>query len=830
MLSESHHSRLSTTRISLPQAVQQLLTDVRVRLRRDAMVSGILLLICLAGIVFWVTTGIDLGWFAIQKLELPVGLRAIFLSVLLPGTMWVLGSRIVFPLVRTVRDIDLAVLLERRFPQFQDRLIISVEAAGGYPLDGPLVADMLQRAAVEAGELTGSLSADEVFDVRSIRRLAVYAAIAVMSVTGFALVQPGSLQRWWNAFIRCDVSYYQRSTDLQVLVVAQPGDRRVEFRQRDNDRIYLHPRGADFEMEITVPEGGPREGVAWVVPDRIRVDVIRSDGSLSRTFVSPTSDRTWRFVMTRLQEPITIELLAGDYRSVQPWRIEPVSIPRLDAIKLECQYPEYTGWNQLRETQIEVTGSEVALPVWTEFRLNALSAKPLQSARIVSGEFELSGDRESSHVVGRRGVHAISTGRQPLISADGMTLSAVFQVIAAETGDAGDDGSSGETRQASVVDSSSSGLSAADPGDGALPVVSNTPLRFFLHDDDGVMSVNPEVLRIRGVEDKPPVIVARGVGIDNAVTRFARIPVTGTIRDDYGLASAGFQFLVDDESEWRPRPFHQLPQAGQTEFELRRSDDEPTEVFDVKPLDLSEGQTLTLAVAAVDGNSRPGPGMTRSEPMLFRIVSNEDLLSLLYTREITLRRRMEEVIAQLEQIREDLVFHREPADRLDSGDNSIILPQDRMGVSTCAARSGSNLRRQTNEIRSIVEGFDEIIQQLINNAIPPQQLAQNMRDEILNPLTDIADKPMADADRVLSEFGVAAQSGKKVRLLVDTSLERVELVISQLKVILENVRDLAEFHEALRDLKAILEDQQKLQEEIKALQKRNLIDKLKLLE
>jgi len=43
-------------------------------------------------------------------------------------------------------------------------------------------------------------------------------------------------------------------------------------------------------------------------------------------------------------------------------------------------------------------------------------------------------------------------------------------------------------------------------------------------------------------------------------------------------------------------------------------------------------------------------------------------------------------------------------------------------------------------------------------------------------------------------------------------------------VVLENVRDMAEFHEALRDLKAILDELQKNREETKKLQKNQLID------
>ena len=95
-------------------------------------------------------------------------------------------------------------------------------------------------------------------------------------------------------------------------------------------------------------------------------------------------------------------------------------------------------------------------------------------------------------------------------------------------------------------------------GEPMLQIPSSANLRFFLHDDDDVKSASPETLRVQGIPDAPPIVVAQMQGVGNAVTRLARIPVAGRIRDDYGLKSAGFEFLVDDESTWRPRPFRQV--------------------------------------------------------------------------------------------------------------------------------------------------------------------------------------------------------------------------------------------------------------------------------
>lgn len=806
------------TRMELPSAVRQLLSQVRLRIRRDSLVDGVLLVVTLAIIVFWSTIALDAGWFQLQRLELPVGLRAIFLAILLPSTAWLLIRRVIYPLVRRVRDVDVALLLERRFPQFRDRLVLTVESAKGVPCDGPLAAPMLERSVREAADLAGNVQVADVFETRSIKRMGIITGGLFVATLIPALLDPGMVQRWWNAFVRCEETYHERTTDIHLVAIAQPGDRRVDFQVIEDVLTYRHPRGADLELEFVVPEGGPQPGIEWVIPERIRVDLIRADGTRSRTYVSPSSARGFRYVVSQLREPVELEVLAGDYRTRVPWRVEVVDTPGLDTIELNCEYPEYTGWNQQRERNLKVTGSEIPLPVGTKFGLKANSGKPLQAARIVTEQFEVSGDRDSSKIVLRDG-RTIESAGQPLVSKDGRSVIASLELFSTKP--------AGEANAGAKADGATPVEAAGTEDhwkDGRLRIASNTSLRFFLHDEDNVMSVSPETLRVQGIEDAAPVVVVQLTGIGNSVTRRARIPIAGKIRDDYGLQSAGFEFLVDDETSWRPRPFRVAPPASSTEFDLARSADEPFEYFELQPLELSEGQSLTLSVVAADGNPSPGPGLTRSTPFPFQIVSDEELLSVLYTREIGLRTRFEEVIAQLEEIHKDLQFHQTVATRVD-GAGTAAKEEDRISLSTCATRSGNNLRRQTNELTSIVEGFEEIRRQLVNNAIPLHN-AETMQTGIIDPLKQVSGEMMGQADRAIGAFRVAALEKQATESLVNQSASQVSDVIVALKAILESVRDMAEFHEALRDLKQLSDEQRKIFEETKKLQKNQLFQDL----
>ena len=482
----------TATRLALPTSIRDLLRRVRRRLRRDAMVSGLLFLVCCAAVVFWTTTTLDIGWFQLQKLELPVGLRAILLAVLLPCGLLLLAMRVIFPLVRRLRDSDIALLVERRFPQFQDRLITSVESSHGIPDQGPLVRPMLERSAREADVLAGEVAAEDVFDTSNLKRLGLMSGGLMLSVACVGIVSPQSLTRWWNAFVRCDEIYHQRTTDLVLHAVSQPGDRRIAFQPVDEKLTYRHPRGADLELEMTVPAEGPQAGQLWVVPDRVRVDVIRVDGSRSRTYVSASSERTFRFVVTRLQEPVEIELLAGDYRTRVPYQIDVVNPPGIDSVQLLCTYPDYTGWNQLRERTLTITGSEVQLPIGTSFELVATSSKSLQAVRIVSDQFELSGDRDSSRLLLRDEQTTANSESGPLLSGDGRTITARMIIVPPDLTPTDGDVAEPTATKTIITDSS------------ILQIPSSANLRFFLHDDDDVMSASPETLRVQGIPDAPP--------------------------------------------------------------------------------------------------------------------------------------------------------------------------------------------------------------------------------------------------------------------------------------------------------------------------------------
>jgi hypothetical protein len=79
--------------------------------------------------VFWLTLAVNWAYFKVSNLELPIWFRllvdvaaiAFFAGVLM---LWLVGR-----LLKNMRTKALALVLERRFPELDDRLITAVQAA-----------------------------------------------------------------------------------------------------------------------------------------------------------------------------------------------------------------------------------------------------------------------------------------------------------------------------------------------------------------------------------------------------------------------------------------------------------------------------------------------------------------------------------------------------------------------------------------------------------------------------------------------------------------------------------------------------------------------------
>src|ERR1700685_4645356 len=624
-------------------AITRVLSRLKRQIRGYVLFQGAALLLILAGSLFWLSLALDWACFRLTALELPLFFReavgVVAVALFAAGVLfW-----IVLRWFAAFRPRNLALVLERRFPQLGTRLVTAVElAAARSTRETPLTSAMIDRTIDEAARISSALPLESVFNPAPRRRALIASAVFIVSVAGLAIFDPAALARWERSFVRRAAVYWPRQTQLVVKALVQPGDRVRVFQ----DGRLKHPRGGDLVLLV---EAAPGSKIPASVELNYFLDAGRGSG---RVEMVKTRQSQFRHTISGLLDSLSLWVSGGDYVSREPLRVEVVDPPRVDRLALECDHPDYT--RLARDSQgapakrtVEVQSSQVALPMETAFRLLAQANKPLVALRIESEtrRITLSRDRATIAVrsatgdVGREEPLPLPAGGS-LLSADGLQASIPFLLTAKAAPPAK------AAMEESAPGKPAAEAPAAKPATepvaarlARLPITfpPDCRMRWELEDTDGITSVEPIRISINGVPDQPPAVQTELRGISSSITRKATIPVTGTINDDYGIAKAQFEFRVDKEKEWHVSPFRRTPAGTPKEFFLRREESDNTERFEVLPLDLKIGQRLTLSVVAQDGAHLNGPDATRGEEYVFQIVSDDELLSLLFANEVHLR-------------------------------------------------------------------------------------------------------------------------------------------------------------------------------------------------
>jgi hypothetical protein len=843
---------------SVSPEILAVLARLRRRIRRYVFLEGTALVLVVLGLLFWVSFGIDALYFSASRLELPrwfrVGFNVVAVSLLaLTFTTWVALRS-----MRRLRARALALLLEKRFPELDDRLITAVEfSETGEGRQLPLTASMLDRTIQEVARAAGSLDIGEVFQKKPLRRSVTFATVLLASIGGLWLTNAEAMDRWVRAFIARQDDYWNRETLLAVQVIAQPGDRIREF---DSALNYKHPRGSDLTLLIEVPETASGAGKAWKTPDRVQLQYRLADGRGSGTVTCmKVGDRQFKYSIAGLLDSMEFWITGGDYTNRDPYRVTVVNAPRIDRVVLHSLYPEYTGLNrtdgedgEVVPTRNVVQGSQISLPAETQFDLQAQCNKPLVGVRMLFGSFELTfGRMAPSYSRAGRSAHAVDGSDAAGFGAaltlrpdDGGREVTVPLSVAARSFLS--DGSTDFSVPFRIVTGGEQVLAeqilAADAAGEALdfPLIlpADSLVRVYLEDIDEIIGNEPARLTINGIVDQPPTIETELRGISTSITRKAVIPFSGRIIDDYGVATARFEYLTDDEQEPLPARFRNPPRNSPKDFPLRMAGDRDVEQFEVFPLDLSIGQTLKLWVYAEDGDDLNGPHASRGRQYTFSIVSNEELMSILHDKELNLRRRFEQIISELKDTQRDLIRHRARAGEAGQlrtegpraskeNEHAAELRSIDSAVSASAERGLHAIRKAATETASVEQAFRDVREELVNNAIHTPQLLSRLGDRIIDPLGRINTVDYPEADGALVQFRLANEREQDPTPQIDECVLEMTSLIDKMEQVLLEMRKLETFQEALELLKAIIAEEERLVEETKNRQKRNALEKLK---
>ena len=842
-----------TTPTQLPSEASSALAELRSRIRSYVFWEGLALVVVVLGAIFWISFAFDWFYFRVSRLELPRWFRA----AVLVGGIGLVAARafasIALRMFRGLRTKSLAIILERKFPELDDRLLIAVDAAEGLvESDSPVTSAMLQRTLADVARTIKQLDLSSVFDSQPLRKASSLAVGLVATILGLMVVDSPAMERWVAGYLELRDGYWTRETELVVRIVVQPGDQLRDF----IDGHYRHPKGGDLSLVIQIPENK-------VAPERIRLDSRMGHG-LNQLYLTPSSDGTFRHTFVGLIEDVRIWVSGGDFSHAQPYSVEVVPPPEVKQIVLHSLYPAYTGLNQQTpkgtvRTSVELKGSQVSLPMQTDFSMEIVSNKPLHKARLEGDagleRWEIELNSESSGNTSAKIVLKSQDGKPqieiplPELAAsafnkstkDGQTSFSLPFVLVAD----------GATVLPELLHKAAE---MGQPLPAPLPLPPDSLLRLSLEDKDLIASPIPTRFTIHAIVDEPPLVETRLKGIGTSVTRKARIPIAGNIVDDYGVAMARFEYKVDEATEWQPRVLASPPKELPRDFTLQRNDKEAFERFDVLPLDLSVKQRLTVTVAAVDSCTVPSgstasqtaptnrasdwpdanPNAHRSQGLkfVFTIISEEELLSMLYGRELGLRKRMEQIVSESKSTLKEMQSQHDKLSEWNQFKAANVAAEDEriktiiQGMNATADRSLHAVRKNSVEAAGVELAFAEIREELINNSADTLDNLERLDVKILAPLNRINSKIYPGVDGALGLLKLALEKNTDPKDPLEKSIDETTTLIKSLEAVLAEMAELARFDELLEELKKTIKAESDLLEQTKRKRKEKAIKDL----
>lgn len=301
-------------------------------------------------------------------LQLPLVIRLLHTTAIAALFGFGLWQFVRYPLRRPFGPVDIAVLLERNFPQLHQRLVSAVQlkSTDGDALrnQSPAMIDALLQ---ETGAAVQALPLQQLFDNRRTKAVWAAAGTVVLALGSGALLAPTAAWVFVQRHLGLSVSY-PRATELVVeLPEASP-----DLQRSDGDGVtdLVLPAGADLHVFVLA---------RGVVPKEVSLEVTTAGGEQRSVLMTPRPGDRFRHVFRRLGSSFEFHARGGDDdRGDRLVRVRTMHPPQVASIKAELRPPAYTG----AEVVVSSGGAIEAL-AGTQVTLAVSTTAPVRSAAMV---------------------------------------------------------------------------------------------------------------------------------------------------------------------------------------------------------------------------------------------------------------------------------------------------------------------------------------------------------------------------------------------------------------------------------------------------------------
>ncbi|MCC7337370.1 MAG: hypothetical protein IT422_19955 [Pirellulaceae bacterium] len=778
----------------LSSAILSRLDELRRLLRRYVTAQGLLLIALWLLIAFWLGGLIDYLPVTVGSSESPRALRIGLLIVMLAGSLWIAWKWIVVRLWVRLENKSLALLLERSYPQLNNELITAVELSGQSSSDvaNPTAySAMLVRVHDSATQHIADVKPRELFNWQPLWTVGLATTFAVVVTVVAAVGMSDWTGRWSRRlFALTDEPWPRRAAlradGLQLQIPAfstQLSAERVWLPFVDG--VVRVPQGAAPLLQISADAGAPQ------VPEICTLYYRASDGARGRANlrrVGGPRDAWQPFTLDGppldgLSQNMHIDIVGLDAR-LRDLTIEVVEPAVIADMQLACEYPSYLldslSVRAQQETLEYRTG--IFIPEGTDVTLRGTASGPLSRV-----DYLLHGatDQQGSEI------------QDEVRSLD--CSDATFEIPL------------GKVAHSQVIE-------------------------VRLLDQFGLSAeqIPRYVIAVR--EDTIPEVTAQLDGIGLAITPNAMLPIVGSVTDDHGVQTITADLAVN-ESEPLSLPLELEETKLQATIDLEQLVQQGT-------TQLAPGATLGIVVSASDYyDLKPQPHVGRGQPVQLSVVTPDQLLVILDRQELELRQRLEQIVAELEQLREVLqtlknelpptALRTRPAD---SARGMIALQQEAMRESRAeqvqrlsglwAQQSILQADKSQQELSSVAARVDNLRQQLVNNRIDSYDRQERLLSKVGVPLRELLAAEYPVLQRNLADLQSATLAGGGSQAAAESS-RALDAVLLKLDAIKSNMQDIEDFNEIIDLVRGLLDDQEKVLSETEQEQRKRILELLR---
>jgi hypothetical protein len=286
------------------------------------------------------------------------------LSIIVLG--WAIRRFLLVPLGRPLRDEELALAVEARVPELEDRLISALQ--WDRLLEDPENAEsraFMEASAAEAAVRVRAVRVDTLVRTGPSRKaMGIGAAVVGVCLVG-AMALPAETAIWMRRSLLLMNEEWPQRTNLTV----------IGF-DAQNPRIVT--LGDDLAVEVRVDGEIPDDGV--LLHYRAESGVGGRDERDARPMLQSEEDRTsFRFVFHEIPSSFRFWVTGGDDDDGEPvYAVTALVPPAIESVTASLVFPPQTGMapEQRNEADLEI-------PAGTKVDLTIVASVPLQSAEFL---------------------------------------------------------------------------------------------------------------------------------------------------------------------------------------------------------------------------------------------------------------------------------------------------------------------------------------------------------------------------------------------------------------------------------------------------------------